>query len=205
MLVDLIANINATRHLDVRPDDLTEPFGMDERPGRAGDYAVAPDPGSPVWHIARFDGTTWHAVGCVVGLTWVWVGLREPARAAQDDPLDEWASRTLADMRSKVLRGIEQTRLDAQSAQESSGNGGDEIDLASTRIDHETRLHAMETLRGRLREIDDAIARLSRGEYGICEATGEEIPRARLKANPLARYTVEHQQSLEKAALAFSR
>lgn len=49
-----------------------------------------------------------------------------------------------------------------------------------------------------LMEIDAALGRLYRGEYGICEASGKSISRARLEALPWARYTVEEQEKLER-------
>ncbi len=41
-------------------------------------------------------------------------------------------------------------------------------------------------------EIDDALRRIERGTYGICEYSGEPIPRERLKAIPWARERVEY-------------
>ena len=40
--------------------------------------------------------------------------------------------------------------------------------------------------RRELQEIDRALARLDAGEYGSCEACGEEIPAARLRVKPAA-------------------
>jgi DnaK suppressor protein len=197
MLTDFLAHLNATHHLNVEPGDLTEPFSMNEVPVHPGDYAVAPDGAAAIWRSARFDGKSWHAVGFVVGRDWVWCGLRAPAQLVADEPLDVWASRTLQDMRSKTVQAIDGLRVDAQSAAESDDRRGDDIDQAGANVDMETRHRAAEVLTGRLREIHDAIARLRRGEYGICEASGDEIARARLRANPLARYTVEHLHRLE--------
>jgi len=49
-----------------------------------------------------------------------------------------------------------------------------------------------------MREIDDALRRIYNGVYGICEASGQPIPRARLEALPWARYTVQEQENIEK-------
>ncbi len=49
-----------------------------------------------------------------------------------------------------------------------------------------------------LREIDDALRRIYNGVYGVCEASGKQIARARLEALPWARYTVEEQENIEK-------
>ena len=44
----------------------------------------------------------------------------------------------------------------------------------------------------------DKIEQGEHGEYGLCEGTGEPIPRARLELRPWARYSVEHKMVLER-------
>ena len=50
----------------------------------------------------------------------------------------------------------------------------------------------------RLAEVEAALRRMDDGTYGICEETGEEIPFARLRAEPTTRYTVEALELLEE-------
>lgn len=47
-------------------------------------------------------------------------------------------------------------------------------------------------------KIEDALARIEDGTYGICERCGEEIGMARLKARPVAIYCIECKTALEK-------
>jgi len=49
-----------------------------------------------------------------------------------------------------------------------------------------------------LKEIDDALQRIEQKTYGICEGTGKPIPKARLEAQPWARYCVEYARMLEQ-------
>jgi hypothetical protein len=49
-----------------------------------------------------------------------------------------------------------------------------------------------------LREIDRALARIENGTYGICEATGTRITKARLRACPWARYCIEYARRNER-------
>ena len=49
----------------------------------------------------------------------------------------------------------------------------------------------------RLKELDDALARMADGTYGLCDDTGEPIPFGRLKLQPTTRYTVEAQEAIE--------
>ena len=48
-----------------------------------------------------------------------------------------------------------------------------------------------------LHEIEDAIKRIQKGTYGICEITGKPIKKARLAAVPFTRYSLEGQRQLE--------
>ena len=46
------------------------------------------------------------------------------------------------------------------------------------------------TLETELKDVNDALAKMEVGTYGICEKTGEEIPLDRLQAYPAARTLV---------------
>jgi RNA polymerase-binding transcription factor DksA len=50
-------------------------------------------------------------------------------------------------------------------------------------------------------DVIDAIRRIERGTYGVCELTGEPIEAERLRAIPWARYSIKGQQEAEKAGL----
>src|ERR671911_1751073 len=50
----------------------------------------------------------------------------------------------------------------------------------------------------RLAEIERALEKIEDGTYGVCDDTGENIPRGRLEAVPEAIRTVEAQQRFEK-------
>jgi DnaK suppressor protein len=46
--------------------------------------------------------------------------------------------------------------------------------------------------RGRLADVDAAVARLDAGTYGRCEVCGEAVPAGRLEIRPAARRCVAH-------------
>ncbi|HPC95016.1 MAG TPA: TraR/DksA C4-type zinc finger protein [Sedimentisphaerales bacterium] len=71
-------------------------------------------------------------------------------------------------------------------------------DLGTDNYEQEFALGLMDSERRILREIDDALERISQGTYGLCEGTGEPIPRARLEAQPWARYCVEYAKLVEE-------
>ena len=49
-----------------------------------------------------------------------------------------------------------------------------------------------------LRRIDGALARINEGSYGLCDSCGQEIPQARLQAEPTALRCVQCQELYEK-------
>jgi DnaK suppressor protein len=52
----------------------------------------------------------------------------------------------------------------------------------------------------RLGLVERALAKIGEETYGLCDATGERIPRGRLEAVPEAVYTIEAQRALEREA-----
>ena len=64
--------------------------------------------------------------------------------------------------------------------------GTSEEDNASEVADYSDRVGLEFALETDLRQINDAMARIDEGKYGICEFCGEEIPEARLKVYPEA-------------------
>ena len=67
-------------------------------------------------------------------------------------------------------------------------------------FDHEMAMNLISTEQECLYEIDQAIERIHKGNYGICEITGKPIKVARLKAIPFTRHSLMGQRSLEKQA-----
>jgi hypothetical protein len=54
-------------------------------------------------------------------------------------------------------------------------------------------------------EIEEALKRIEKKTYGVCELTGKTIPKARLEAIPWTRFTVEAQAQLEREGALKSR
>jgi RNA polymerase-binding protein DksA len=74
-------------------------------------------------------------------------------------------------------------------------------DIGTDNYEQEFALGLMDSERKLLREIDDALERIQQGTYGVCEGTGKPIPKARLRAQPWARYCVEYARMLEEGLL----
>ncbi len=78
-------------------------------------------------------------------------------------------------------------------------------DQGTDAYEQEFTLHLVEKDRSLLRELNDALAKIQNGTYGICEGTGLPISKPRLEAQPWARHSIEHARALEKRAGMFRR
>ena len=70
-------------------------------------------------------------------------------------------------------------------------------DMGTDNYEQEFTLGLVETERKLLREINQALAKIQNGSYGICEGTGKPITKARLEAQPWARYSIEYAKKME--------
>lgn len=77
----------------------------------------------------------------------------------------------------------------------SSGLNGEEADTTDAADQIEelvTNVPIVQQLAARSHDIDDALAKIDAGTYGVDESSGEEIPFDRLQANPAARTALPH-------------
>jgi RNA polymerase-binding transcription factor DksA len=85
-----------------------------------------------------------------------------------------------------------------ESAEEMDSYSLHMADAGTDNFDRDFALSLLSADQDALYEIDAAIKRIQRGTYGICELTGQPIPKARLEAIPWTRFTVEAQAQLER-------
>ena len=74
-------------------------------------------------------------------------------------------------------------------------------DMGTDNYEQEFTLGLVEKDRQLLREINVALDKIRNGTYGICEGTGQPISRARLEAQPWARFSIEYARQLEKGLI----
>ncbi len=102
---------------------------------------------------------------------------------------------TLLDSMTGVARDNLRTGNDAH---EVSAHGLHQADAGSDAYDRDFALNLLSQEQDALFEIDEALKRIARGTYGICEMSGKPILKARLEARPFARFTVECQNEIER-------
>lgn len=77
-------------------------------------------------------------------------------------------------------------------------NEPDITDRAMAEIEAASELRTRDRYRKLIAKIDHALEKIEDETYGYCEETGEPIGLKRLIARPVATYTVEAQERLEK-------
>jgi DnaK suppressor protein len=80
-------------------------------------------------------------------------------------------------------------------------NKQDPVDVAVTDREQTIMLSITETERDLLGQIDEALARIELGTYGVCQNCGKEIAAARLAAVSYAAFCMDCQQKLERGEL----
>lgn len=127
------------------------------------------------------------------------VRLRASARPESVPSIDRkwaWHNRALLAVRDRLLK--ERGERLAQAAQPLEPHSMDIADSASDEFDHDRALAELSAEQDALYEVDEALGRIRDGTYGVCEATGEPIPAARLRAIPWTRFAREVEERLER-------
>ena len=127
----------------------------------------------------------------------------EPLEAKRVKP--EWQGyyQHLVELRDQLHRQMD--GLAQESAQELAGYSLHMADSGTDNFDRDFALSLLSSDQDAIYEIEEALKRIEKKTYGICELTGKTIPRARLEAIPWTRFTVEAQAQLEKDGALRSR
>ena len=110
----------------------------------------------------------------------------------------EWAKyyNNLLELREQLLKQM--SGLAKESAQEMAGYSLHMADSGTDNFDRDFALSLLSSDQDAIYEIEEALKRIEKNTYGICELTGKSIPKARLEAIPWTRFTVQAQAQLER-------
>jgi len=110
----------------------------------------------------------------------------------------EWAKfyHRLLELRDQLMRQM--TGLAKESAQEMAGYSLHMADSGTDNFDRDFALSLLSSDQDAIYEIEEALKRIEKNTYGICELTGKQIPKSRLEAIPWTRFTVQAQAQLER-------
>jgi len=108
----------------------------------------------------------------------------------------------LLDLRDEIVDAMTGSAREAirssPEGSEASGSGMHQGDAGSDAYDRDFALSVLAKDQDALYEIEEALLRIKKGTYGLCEMSGKRIPIPRLEAIPFARLTVECQSQWEK-------
>jgi RNA polymerase-binding transcription factor DksA len=102
----------------------------------------------------------------------------------------------LLELREQLLRQM--NGLAKESAQEMAGYSLHMADSGTDNFDRDFALSLLSSDQDAIYEIEEALKRIEKNTYGVCELTGKTIPKARLEAIPWTRFTVTAQAQLER-------
>lgn len=110
----------------------------------------------------------------------------------------EWAKyyENLLELRERLLHQM--NGLAKESAEEMASYSLHMADSGTDNFDRDFALSLLSSDQDAVYEIEEALKRIEKDTYGVCELTNKPIPRARLDAIPWTRFTVEAQAQLER-------
>lgn len=106
---------------------------------------------------------------------------------------------------SKIRKRLETLRdeilkvIGWREATSSGGGAMDEIDQANELIEKEMGFLMSSNMINNLKEVEEALARINKNEYGKCQHCGAEISPKRLDVLPFARFCVPCQETMESS------
>jgi DnaK suppressor protein len=118
-----------------------------------------------------------------------------------------WSAREVAEVRELLESDKERLQTEISAAEEEIGQllreggegaGNDQADVGSNTFERDHEMSMARNARDNLRLVNEAIARLDDGTYGVCESCGRPIGKMRLQAFPRATLCMECKQKQER-------
>ena len=112
-----------------------------------------------------------------------------------EDEIDRFRM-LLLERRMELNELLAKKRRDALDA--GGGEEKDTLERARASYAADFNIGMREKIAGDIRDIDQALERITAGEFGTCENCGEEIQKKRLEVRPNARYCIRCKEDIEK-------
>lgn len=111
--------------------------------------------------------------------------------------------RVLESRRADILRALTRVEQEGRSLETDCPKDLGDLSVASLSKEmlfhHSTRRHIL------LRNIEEALQRIDRGDFGDCVSCGEQITLKRLQAMPFTQYCRDCQERIERESVAAAR
>ena len=152
-----------------------------------------------------------HKVGAATTAAILGLAATPAKRAAQKRRADKLANGGKWGKQKQILIGLrgrltdQRNGLAKESAKEMESYGVHMADSGTDNFDRDFNLSLLSADQDVIYEIEEALKRIERGTYGMCEITGKAIPQTRLNAIPWARFRVDAQTELEQHGIMQNR
>lgn len=107
----------------------------------------------------------------------------------------------LQQLKNQITRQLQGSSEEVKKSDEGSGYSQHQADQGTDDFDRTITLEVTNQEFSLLRQIERALEKIDDNTYGICDISGEKIPKARLDAIPYATMTVKAQEKIEKGLL----
>jgi DnaK suppressor protein len=102
----------------------------------------------------------------------------------------------LLHMRAELLREVNESYA---TCRELGQDGVPDIgDMSANAYNRDVLFNLSETQRQQILDIEAALERIDKGEYGICMNCGETIAPRRMEVRPFSRYCIDCKSDIEK-------
>jgi DnaK suppressor protein len=106
----------------------------------------------------------------------------------------------LLELKKQLAETLAGTSQEVKTPDSATGYSQHQADQGTDEFDRSITLEVTGQELSIMKQIDHALERMDEGLYGVCEVTGDPIPKARLDAMPYATKTVKAQAQLEEGS-----
>lgn len=107
----------------------------------------------------------------------------------------------LEEIKQQITHSLQSCTAEVKKPDEATGYSQHQADQGTDDFDRHISLEVTTNEFQLLRQVERALEKIQEGTFGICDISGEKIPKARLEAIPYATTTVKAQEKLEKGLL----
>ena len=152
-----------------------------------------------------------HKVGAATTAAVLGLAATPAKRAAQKRRAAKLANGGKWGKQKQLLIGLrdrltdQRNGLAKESAKEMESYGVHMADSGTDNFDRDFNLSLLSSDQDVIYEIEEALKRIEKDTYGVCEITGKPIPQSRLNAIPWTRFRVDAQTELEQYGILQNR
>ncbi len=107
----------------------------------------------------------------------------------------------LEELKFQISKQLQGSTEEVKKPDESTGYSQHQADQGTDDFDRTISLEVTNQEYEVLKQIERALEKIEDETYGVCDLSGDEIPKARLEAIPYATMTVKAQEQLEKGMI----